>query len=528
LSRTSSALAVAAAVLLALAVRVPGVFWGDDFPGGFHGHHVDEWTHVVNAEVLIDPKSPPRWRPNPYPKGLAAHVAVPVLAAQKIAGRDFGAPAETRAAVIPDDRTLILAGRAWSVVYGALSVLVLHLLARRLTGSDGIACAAAFLLALGGLHVSQSHFFVADVPTLFWTLLGTHLLLVDLDARGARPLALPGAAFAFGVAAGLKLSVIHVPSLLILALCFPNRLLRLAQTAAFVIAGAVVVNVASFTPVDLAKTIAAGVASGVSYDVRDVLRIYGIELLASAGIPVVIFAALGLGAALRAAAWGGGARRLAAVTLLIVLPCALQAAAMLRRLDPFPRHLLPFFPWIMILAAAALVLLSQRLARRPALAAAPWILVFGWQAALVADGERGYLAEPRNLAMAWIDANAPKGATVSWPSFEGPLRAREKTPESFFDQGRPDFVVAELYAWNHFVSGAGPRESYPADHRKVFDALSQPRLQAFQDVHRGKGGYCEAARFGEGYVMPELRLADRLLGNRSRNYLTEIVIYRRC
>ena len=50
---------VLAAALLALAARLPGLWWGDDFPGGFHGHHVDEWTHVVNAEILIDPKSRP-------------------------------------------------------------------------------------------------------------------------------------------------------------------------------------------------------------------------------------------------------------------------------------------------------------------------------------------------------------------------------------------------------------------------------------------------------------------------------------
>ena len=88
-------------------------------------------------------------------------------------------------------------------------------------------------------------------------------------------------------------------------------------------------------------------------------------------------------------------------------------------------------------------------------------------------------------------------------------------------------IVAELYLWNHFLSGSGLRESWPKDWKAVFDARSQERLEAFQNVYRGGAGYVEAARFSEGYLMPELRLADRVLGNRSRNYLTEIVIFRR-
>jgi 4-amino-4-deoxy-L-arabinose transferase-like glycosyltransferase len=526
-------LAVFGAAILALAARLPGVWWGDNFPGGFHGHHVDEWTHVVNAEVMIDPKSPPRWHPNPYPKGLAAHVAVPVLALQKISGRDFAATTETRARVVPPDRTLILAGRAWSVLYGVLTVVVLWFLARRLTGSGGIATLSAFLLALGGLHVSQSHFFVADVPALFWMLLGTHLLLVDLDARGARPLALPMAAFAMGVAAGLKLSIAGIPALVIVALLHPNRILRVLQGAAFAVCGAVLVNFGSFTPVDLAKTLAAGVSSAARYETADVLRIYGLELVASIGVPVLVLAALGLGALVRAAFSPAAAGRRLAVAVLILLPSAIHAYTMLRGLDPFPRHLLPFFPWLIILAATTLQLLLDRLAPRRGyegfVAAAGLVVVFGLQAALVFDGERNYVTEPRNDAMRWIEdpANVPRGASVAWPSFEKELVARGFDPTKTVDQDKPDFIVAELYSWNHFLSGAGLRESYPKDWRTVFDALSQQRLEAHQNVFRGASGYREVARFDEGYFMPALKLPDKILGNRSRNYLTGIVIFRK-
>ena len=42
-----NALVLGAILVAALLVRSIGFSWGDDFPGGFRGHHVDEWTHVA-------------------------------------------------------------------------------------------------------------------------------------------------------------------------------------------------------------------------------------------------------------------------------------------------------------------------------------------------------------------------------------------------------------------------------------------------------------------------------------------------
>jgi hypothetical protein len=354
-------------------------------------------------------------------------------------------------------------------------------------------------------------------------------MLVDLDERGDRALALPMAAFSLGVAAGLKLSVYAIPSLAIVALLFAPRVLRVAQCVAFLVAGFAIVTFGSYGPVYLQKTLDAGITSGINYSLDDLLRIYGLELLASIGIPIAAFAVLGLGTMLRAAASKEGASRILAVMLLIALPSAFLIFTMLRRLDPFPRHLLAFFPWLVILAAAALAALAERLHPRRGVVVALFLVVFGWQAALVWDGERNFLTEPRNEAMRWLEApaNAPRGSSVFWPAYEPDVAARGFDSTKTIEKDRPDFVVAELYFWNHFLSGASLRESYPADWRKVFDGRSAARVSAFQDAWRGTSGYRPAARFSENYVMPELRLADSILGNRSRNYLTEIVILRR-
>jgi hypothetical protein len=69
------------------------------------------------------------------------------------------------------------------------------------------------------------------------------------------------------------------------------------------------------------------------------------------------------------------------------------------------------------------------------------------------------------------------------------------------------------------------RNSYPTDHKKIFASRSSGRIKQLQSIFRGTSEYREAARFVEGYFMPEYRFADALIGNRSRNYVAEIVIF---
>jgi hypothetical protein len=61
----------------------------------------------------------------------------------------------------------------------------------------------------------------------------------------------------------------------------------------------------------------------------------------------------------------------------------------------------------------------------------------------------------------------------------------------------------------------------------VYDARSPERVAAIQSLFRGTSNYVEVARFSDDYVMPEFRVADALLGDRARNYITEAVVFSR-
>jgi hypothetical protein len=207
--------------------------------------------------------------------------------------------------------------------------------------------------------------------------------------------------------------------------------------------------------------------------------------------------------------------------VVILLPLAIHFLLVVFKLDHFPRHLIPFIPWLTMSAAWVIARLADLLHERIGLhrLALP-LIVLAWQALFVYDGEKGFIDDPRNRAAEWLYANVSKDSTIWW--YYHTLPGYKGVP---FPAGRPDIVVEEMIHANHYLSGMGPRNSLPRDYRHVFDIESQPELEAFQGLFTGTGSYREAARFGEDYFMPEYTVTDRLIGNRSRNYLAEVVIF---
>jgi hypothetical protein len=281
------------------------------------------------------------------------------------------------------------------------------------------------------------------------------------------------------------------------------------------------VTALTFTSLDLARALAGNtLAPAEELDARDFPLLYAIELLPSVGAPVLALALAGLALAVRAAR-RVPARRVADVGAALVLPLAVYALV-LTGLAPFPRHLLPFFPALFVLAAAAIAAIPRRGLRRAVLAG-----TLAWSGALVVDTERLYLCDPRADALAWLETHAAAGKSACWPNYARELERCGLVPRAFPAEGEPDVVVAEAYRVNHWLSGTGRRDSRPQDHRRVFNGGSAAELEGWQRLFDGQTALREAARFREGYVMPEPRLADRLLGNRSRNYLGEVVVFAR-
>ena len=509
-----------AALLVGLLTRIPGIFWGYNFPTGWAFHHPDEWPHLINAETLINPLLPPKWS-HPYPKGLAAHAAVPVLAARLLQGQLMVKSREEMEQP-PERAKIFLLGRIVSVLYGVGTILVVYLLGRRLFQSPWVGLTGAGILALGGLHVSQSHFFVADASALFWWSVGTLLLLRHVQDDPRSESALLWAGFSFGVAFGVKLWLASIPSLFLVAAWQRPRILRILHSGIFFLAGFVIVNFAAYTPFDLYKTLVRGVGDPYEFTVWSNVRLYLVELPSIVSFPFLLLALAALYPLARKLFLPVNRPRLPALLMIVGLPLFIQLFLTAVKLDHFPRHIVAFIPWLALAAGWSLVWLSTKLWTRgfhPALVCFP---VFAYLAVFVYDGEKGYLREPRNEAAKWIQQHIAPGTLISW---EGQHLFSGYEHTGFPSPKRPCLVAVDMYRANHYLSGMGWKNSYPRDIRYIFDAMSQERVDAYQVLFKGQTEYREVARFGEGYFMPEYLLADALLGNRSRNYISEVVIF---
>lgn len=107
--------------------------------------------------------------------------------------------------------------RIAAVVAGALTVLVLARLVRRLTGSTILGCFAGLLLTFDGLHFVMSRLALLDVFLTFWIVCGVACLVADRDwirarldrYRFVRPWQLL-AGLSFGMACGTKWNGLYV------------------------------------------------------------------------------------------------------------------------------------------------------------------------------------------------------------------------------------------------------------------------------------------------------------------------------
>ena len=252
--------------------------------------------------------------------------------------------------------------------------------------------------------------------------------------------------------------------------------------------------------------------------------VYVTELAGVFGLPVVLLAAVGAVAfARRSALLFRGSQHRVAAALTVWLPVAVAVYVILFRLDPFPRHLLTLLPWFALFSGAGFSLVQGRVRQ---FGAPPWVLpvvATTWLALFVIDAERNFVTDPRNRAAAWLLANVPRGTVTYWPHHLLP-----SYPHANFSNGAtPEVIVMDMLFANDYLSGQGWRNSMPTDYRRVFGGHNQARLERVQSLFRGTSGYREMARFTEGYFMPELRLPLRLVGDRSRSYLTEVIIFKR-
>jgi hypothetical protein len=355
------------------------------------------------------------WRPQSlvYPSGLMTTLRAAYTATYAV-GRIGGAYRD-RLDLVGDFAAhpfhFLFYGRAWACVLGIATVPLTARLGTRLFG-PGAGLLGALFLAVGFLHVRESHYGSLDAPAVAF-LVGT-LVAAETFRRTGRRASL----LAAGLLAGAATAYRHQLALALLALPAaelaaagprPGRSRRLALGAAAALGA-----FALLSPYVLLEPLRAW------RDLRGQLGLtfalpgpaslsLATAFAAAVGVPMCGLALVGLAAALR------GRHRGVLVLLAVAVPY-LVALARAERL--FVRYTLPLVPLLAVLAAHAVLVLRERMPRRtgPVLAALLVLVTVadpaGRSVALVRLLARD---DTRLLAGQWIAAHVPSGAALIVP-----------------------------------------------------------------------------------------------------------------
>jgi hypothetical protein len=403
---------------VALALRA----WGIGF-GLPHTYHPDEHQYVETAlRVLGGDLNPGRFNnPSLYKYTLAVADA-PWLAVGRASGA-YPSVAAFAEHALADPTAPYLLGRFVTALIGALTVALVYVLGRE-SYSRRAGAVGALLLAGTFLHARDAHFAVSDVPA---TALVTASLLFSVRVvRDGRRRDYVLAGLLAGLAAATKYSggvvlvsllAAHFLSDSTRALSWRRRLLdrRLIAAALVCVAGfliavpyAVLDWPAFFEDISLLVERGQTGFKGLQLAPDVGWIFYAKSLWWGMGPPLLIASIAGVLLAL--------VRHRRVDIVLVIFPIVLYVW-MGRQLLMFARFMLPAVPVLVLLAAEALVWLTDRLpgpdrVRDAALAGAIAVLLvipvantlrFDW-----------LLAQPdtRDVAQEWIEANVPEGAKV--------------------------------------------------------------------------------------------------------------------
>ena len=394
--------------LASLAIRLFGLNWD-----GGHWFHPDE-RRIAEAVQQVS-LQPLRLDPKFF-----AYGSFPFYVTRAAQGL-----VSTVRPALHDYAGSILVGRVVSAVWGALTVVLLALLARRLYGAK-TGLFAGLLLATSVLHLQNSHFATNDVALTFLVLLALALLVRAGDSGADREFGLAG--LTIGLAAATKISALplFLPLLVAVTARRPGeqagRKLRFLALAS----GAAALGFALGEPYALLDF------KGFSHDVMEqsaMVRAAGSLAYTTqyVGTPKVLYdlrehVSWGLGPLLGLAALWGAARtyafrsRKVSRAEWILLSFALPFFAVTASFEvKFLRYLLPLYPLACLWAARWLTEGANDGAEAPQPRGRRILrLLVAGGTALYALAFLGIYTRPHTIVRAsrWFYANVDKGAAV--------------------------------------------------------------------------------------------------------------------
>lgn len=499
MSHKKEILLVFGILILAAAVRIPGVFWGYNFlDGSFHNYHPDEGTHVrIATDFLENRVDHSRY----YPKGFGYVLAGTISVVRYI---------------FPNEN-IYIAGRFLSLFFGLGTILIVFLLAKAIFGRRKPALYSALFLGLAGLHVSHSHYATADVMMtfIFWLVVLLSIYSITID----RIELICAISFLVGVGIGTKLEFS-----LLWPIAYVTYLKRGNPKIILMSLGTVIFLALGF-----------GMSQGFSVSsefLENVFRNvwYGnvhvknhVKFLNPFFYVLFLIPSVGLYSFWCATQLFFKSENLKTVKksqALIIGGAVFLHLLMISTLSiPFLRHILPLVPFVCLLAGWGLSLSPQ-----PKL-----IILLGifYQIFFVASLEYYYVKEPRREALDWIYQNVKQTEKVY-------INKRGIFIEPYGYKIVRDLGIATLLIlpentiFRYFRSEINPLSQFPDCENEVFGSRNIEECRNFQNLRKDpENSPFELIKvFKMRPLTPELQIFKRFYGNFS-HFLGDVFIYAR-
>lgn len=378
-------------LLLALLVRLPGVWWGHKFFGNTYisAPYPDEALSVRIATDQLAGALGPR---TIYPPGLGSQMTALHLLEKSF----FAQP----------PLNLYDLGRLLSVVYGVGVVFLVFLLARRIFRRDRTALLAAFFMTLANLHVTYSHVCHTDSAALFFTLASFYLALKFWEEEQWFDLAL--AAFFAGWAWICKFSFIQFLPLLTVALVRRQRWKNILLSGACSLAGMTLASGLFFGLPRL--KVARAFIGYLFFRFPHYNRVFNliyvpVTIIMGLSLPVFVLSLIGFILITERYRW---AILRKPAFWLFGLPWLIYGLGSFGLSFSPSRFFLPLLPLFCLLAAYAL----DRV-KKAAVFYFLLVLVIGWQTLGLFGTQRYFIWDPRDLAGRWLLENVPTDTAIS-------------------------------------------------------------------------------------------------------------------
>lgn len=296
--RSAPVLVLVLATVLATTLRIVGLTWG--LPASLHH---DEWVVVEGAIGMAQRNS---FEPALFMRPDHVEIKLSYLVYAVIAHLGFQTSIE--AAYAADPSVFLLASRTVTAVFGIAQVPLAYAIGRRI--SPAVGAVAATLFAIFPPFVDHSHYATPDVPITTMLLVVTYACMKYLE----RPTLTSLIAGCVGVALSIAIKYpgaiasVMIAIVVIWAASRDRRPFRIVThglvAVVSVVAGLFVISPTLFTNV-------SGVIAAIRQESRSThagadglgfvgnLSFYAADFLNAAGILVVIFAVIGLYAAIR-------------------------------------------------------------------------------------------------------------------------------------------------------------------------------------------------------------------------------------